>query len=403
MNSTSNLTSFGVQKLVEYAEAGLPVLFAGGVPSSYNGYNVSGALSASDNIQQLTSLSNVHIVSSSGLAQSLQSLNIIPRASVSSNGTWYTTWREDEANSTTYSYIFNDAIGLPEGEGYTTGNITFRTTGTPYLYDAWSGSTTPISIYSQTNTTTTIPLELAGNQTIIVGFQNTTSSQLHLQKTIPGVLTATGSDDSVTVYRSFDTETRSAALSNGESASLEPMLTPAFTLSNWTLVVESWTAPSDLYDVTSGATKENTTFSVPTLEPWTAISSTLTNVSGLGYYSASFTWPPSGGANTSAVSGAVIDLGPIKHTGRVSVNGAALPALDLVAARADVGPLLRSGANTVEVVVSTQLGNVLRNYWGEIETSGKLASAVVADPPAEVEYGLVHPVRIIPYRMDELR
>jgi hypothetical protein len=84
------------------------------------------------------------------------------------------------------------------------------------------------------------------------------------------------------------------------------------------------------------------------------------------------------------------------------INGHHLPPLDISWARADVGSFLQHGKNTVEVIVSTTLGNVLRTYWDELETSGKLASAVVADPPNEEGYGLGHPVKIIPYRKDQI-
>lgn len=350
-------------------------------------------------MQQLTNLSNVQVVSYNGLANSLKSLNIIPRTSVSSNGTWYTYWRTNDADATIYTYIFNDAPNIPAGEGYTKGSITFATTGMPYLYDAWSGSVVPIYVYSQTDSTTTIPLELAGNQTIIIGFQKAAPSHLHLEDVTTGIISVSANDSSITIYRSFDTEKRSVKLSNGKSASLEPMSVPAFILSNWTLVVESWTAPADFYNVESSVTKENITFSTQTLEPWTSISSTLTNVSGLGYYSTYFTWPP---PSSGSVSGAILDLGPIQHTARVSINGKELPPLDLTAAKSDIGSLLYSGINKVEVVVSTTLGNVLRNYWDELVTCAKLASAVAGDPPGEAEYGLLHPVQIIPYRKDVL-
>jgi hypothetical protein len=70
----------------------------------------------------------------------------------------------------------------------------------------------------------------------------------------------------------------------------------------------------------------------------------------------------------------------------VTVDGHRLPPVDQVHPVADVGPYLRPGANTIEVEVATTLNNRLR----------------VADPgvygiASRQKYGLIGPVRLIPY------
>jgi hypothetical protein len=166
-------------------------------------------------------------------------------------------------------------------------------------------------------------------------------------------------------------------------------------------VVESWTPPSDIYNIAAGPQRTNSSYQLSTLVPWKEVSLKLANVSGIGYYSTSFRWPPVTNADDS-VSGAVIDLGSISHTARVTVNGQILPPVDLTWAKHDVGSLLKQGENTVEVVVSTPLGNVLRHYWDELETSGKLATATIPAVPDEAAYGLLSPVKIVPYRKDQV-
>jgi hypothetical protein len=94
--------------------------------------------------------------------------------------------------------------------------------------------------------------------------------------------------------------------------------------------------------------------------------------------------------------GAFLDLGKIVHTARVSVNGHILPALDVVWARADISHYLRDGVNSVEVVVSTPLGNALRPIWNRVESSGKFAKSQI-EAPEVAAYGLVDSVIIIPY------
>ncbi|KAJ5930057.1 secreted protein [Penicillium verhagenii] len=398
VRSNETLTTLGVDKLVQYANAGLPIIFPGGLPSNFSGYNPTAAAKAIRSLNGIKALKNVHLVKSDGLAETLESLNIFPRSSISSNGTWYPLWRDDAANKKSYVYVYNDATGLSFEEGMTSGTVSFESTGAPFFYDAWSGEITPISSYTKTKTHTTIPLQLAGNQSVIIGFENNADSPIHIQDTEIPILPTKGDSKSLTVLRSFDEKTREITLSTGKKASLSPMSTKSFTLDNWKLEVEAWTPLPDFYDV-EGATKTNKTFHTSSLIPWNQISDTLTNTSGVGYYTTTFAWPPS---SSSSVSGAFIDLGPITHTARVIVNGHQLPTLDISWAKANIGSFLQRGTNTVQVVVSTTLGNVLRTYWDSIETSGKLAVDVLADPPAVEEYGLVYPVQIIPYREDKV-
>ncbi|KAJ6028025.1 secreted protein [Penicillium herquei] len=398
VRSNESLTDFGVEKLVDYAHAGLPIIFPGGLPSNFSGYNPAAAAKAVQSLKGIKSLKNVHLVPSDGLANTLESLNILPRSSTKVDGIWYTLWREDTANAMSYIYVYNDATDLSFDESKTSGTISFETTGVPFFYDAWSGEVTRITTYYQSKTHTTIPLELAGNQSIIVGFDRNSESTIHIEDTTTPILPTTNSSQSLTVLRTYDSKSRDFNLSNGKTVSLSPMSTDSFNLSNWNLTIESWTPLPDLYDA-EGQTRKNETFQISSLVPWNQISSSLRNVSGIGYYETSFNWSPSSTAN---VSGAFIDLGPITHTVSVTINGQQLPTLDITWARRDIGQFLRKGKNTVQVTVSTTLGNGLRTYWDVIETSGKLASAVEADPPSEADYGLTYPVKIVPYRKDRV-
>ncbi|KAJ5797556.1 uncharacterized protein N7503_006852 [Penicillium pulvis] len=398
VRSNETLTALGVEKLVQYAHAGLPIIFPGGLPSNFSGYAPAAATKAVQSLNGIKSLKNVHLVKADGLADTLDSLNILPRSSVSANGTWYTLWREDATNAKSYIYVYNDATGLSFEEGMTSGTVSFENTGVPFFYDAWSGEVTPIFSYTQSKTHTIIPLQLAGNQTVIIGFEKNVRSNVHIQDMTIPVLPTTSDSNSLTVLRSFDQKSREITLSTGKKVSLSPMSTKPFTLDDWDLEIESWTPLPDFYDA-EGATRTNQTFHIPSLIPWNQISHTLVNVSGIGYYTTTFTWPP---ASSSSVSGAFIDLGSITHTARVMINGHQVPTLDISWAKADIGSFLQHGKNTLEVVVSTTLGNVLRTYWDKLETSGKLASVVFADPPAEEDYGLIYPVQVIPYREDKV-
>lgn len=122
----------------------------------------------------------------------------------------------------------------------------------------------------------------------------------------------------------------------------------------------------NLLDVES-TVKENSTYHLDTLQPWSAIPGfNLSNVSGRGYYSTSFDWPPEG----SEASGAIIDFGTIVHTISVKLNDIQLPALDLSGAEQEVSAYLQNGTNSLEVVVTTPYGNGLIPLWSDLRTYG---------------------------------
>jgi hypothetical protein len=87
LRANESLTVEGVSKLTEFAHAGLPILFAGGVPTYFISYNTTSAQSANSTMTSLLALINVHIVPSTNLASSLEFLGIYPRAHVSANAT----------------------------------------------------------------------------------------------------------------------------------------------------------------------------------------------------------------------------------------------------------------------------------------------------------------------------
>jgi hypothetical protein len=408
------LTGLGVVKLAEYAIAGLPIIFYGGLPSKFQGYHQDGYASANATISRLTLLKNVYVIPSDvGLADALAKIKVTPRTAVRGNGTWYTTWRSD--SSIDYVYVFN------AHQMFSSASISFETTGVPYTYNAWTGEIKPVLVYEQSSTHTTIPLQLAGHQTTILAFKNSGGEDrgLYVQTdSIPASILDVGSGLSSNTLSirltSASTSPIKLQLSTGKSTTISPVqgLTPAFHLSNWSLTIESWTSPSNPFDLNPVAARSNlTTISnIQTLLPWNQLSSSLETISGRGYYSTSFIWPPAPSLNapqniifnrpppTNDPRGAFLDLGMISHTARVSVNGHVLPALDVVWARADISNYLQNGVNSVEVVVSTPLGNALSAIWGDVKSSGKFAQSQI-EAPEVAAYGLVSSVTVIPYEV----
>ena len=404
VRANDSLTTEGVAKLGDFADAGLSIIFSGGLPSSYLGTSSAADLQkASQTLQRLKSLSNVHVTSSySGLASTITSLGILPATRLSTNASWFTYWRSEPEVNTDYVYVYNDAPYSPPGEGSSEGSIEFQSTGFPYEFDAWLGTQTPILTYSRSNTSTTIPFRLAGNQSTIVAFlpasrDPSLSYSTHLASISEGILSvkAVQQNGSVMLQSGPGSSNHSYTNALGQSGTVPPCASTSFILTNWSLTVEHWDPPSNLYDIQAGSTKFNTTHTLVDIVPWSSIPG-LQSVSGRGYYSTSFLWPPSGSLSLS-LSGAYLDFGSVYHTLRVTLNGEALPPLDVSAAKVDVKDYLKNGTNRLEAVVATPLGNVLSTIWGKLETSGTGPAAVSQPAPQTAQYGLRAPVRVNPY------
>lgn len=402
VRANDSLTVPGVQRLVDFAHAGLPIVFSGGIPQDLLGHNATGTAYVRNALASLVDMANVHIVPYDHLAVSLANLGITPRVKVSADRPLYTYWREDANASVSYAYIYNDAWDSEMGEGAAEGSVTFNTTGVPYIYDAWTGEIAPILAYQESEAGMTIPMMLAGNQSAVIAFHHneTAPSGPRLLSVPAEVYSATSASSntsnsaSVVLKAGNTTSSTPVLLTNGTTLTLPTPPAP-FNLTGWNLTVESWTQPDDPTVDQTVSKKSNSSYNIQDLQPWNQISDSLRNVSGRGFYTTTFTWPPANtsGADTSA-SGAMLDLGAIFNTARVWVNGEQMPPLDPTAARLDLGGCLKEGDNEVLVVVTTTLGNALVPLTDEIRSSGTLWLGPV---PTEQGYGLVYPVVVMPY------
>ncbi|KAH8812100.1 hypothetical protein F5884DRAFT_302871 [Xylogone sp. PMI_703] len=444
VRANDSLTIDGASKLAGFAQAGLPIVFSGGIPTSYLGTNDAGELSRSKSLlDQIASRPNVHVTSSyDGLASTLASIGIQPAVKLNVTVPWYSFHRRDAAAQVDYFYLYNDAMKSPLGQGGSSALVEFDSTGVPYEFNAWTGEQTPIISYQQTDTSTSISITLAGNQSTIVAFlpEPLDGYPKTLLKDLPestlgvsvlqngSLLLKVGSSNSQLadpntpdndaqkpialrdnaqkpiisrddaqkpILGRGESQKAIVEKDNAQSATSAPNISGPITLQNWTLTVEHWDPPADLSNIEGGAAKSNTTHSLRSLVPWRSISG-LENVSGRGFYNSTFEWPPAG---YPATSGAIINFGPVVHTLRVFINGKQILPLDVTHAQADISDNLVKGTNMVEAVVATPLGNVLRPIWNSLLTSGTGPTDPVAGgpPPPWADYGLIQDVVLTPY------
>jgi hypothetical protein len=231
-------------------------------------------------------------------------------------------------NGDLYVFVYNDGLS-------STADITFATTQTPYVLDSWTGERTPLAVYSVANGSTTISFDFESTQATILLF--------------------------------------SGSVSNSTPAPIATQPYPPVSLSNWTLTVEQWLPPHDLFDVETVARKVNltTTGLGPILSSWADLN--LTKASGIGYYTTNFSWD-------SLPDTKVFMIIPPVYEGIIgSINDQELPPLDITNPRVDVTSYLVSGVNKILLKVSTTLWNSVVPVWSNLMTQG-------VSPAMPIEY-----------------
>ncbi|MFG2348058.1 glycosyl hydrolase [Streptomyces phaeochromogenes] len=258
-----------------------------------------------------------------------------------------------------------------------------RTTakGVPYLLDPWTGGAERIARYTEDGDTVTVRVTLQPAETLVVAtgrpglFGDRNGGRPHA---VAGEAAEVRFTDAGLTVRATTAGTYRTELSHGRTVRTSLKEVPGPTeLTSWHLRVQDWRP---------GATATRTTvvehdLTLDALVPWSQIPE-LADVSGIGRYRTTVTL---GDAWTGG-HGARLELGAVTDTCRVTVNGHRLDPVDQIRPVVDLGGLLRRGQNVIEVEVATPLANRLR----------------VSDPGvygglARQSYGLMGPVRLVPY------
>lgn len=395
---SQNITQTSLFQLRDFADSGLPIVVVGSTPGHYltGSATVPGDQAFNDTLAELLSHSNVYHVAEGELSQKLDSLGLKPRVGVQTNGTWYTTWREDTSDGFGYAYIFSDTSPA-------SGNIVVSSIGTPYFYDAWTGSREPVLNFQTNGSTTIIPLDLAGNQTKIIAFaqqplEGVTAPGIHVTDLSSNVVGLTAENNSLVLHIAASSDSTFVTLSTGREIHHTSQAPASFGLESWVLELEHWEAPSNLSDASITAIKTNTTHHLTELVSWNDIEA-ATNTSGVGYYYTNFTWPPvsvAGSTNTTSL-GAYIKFPPVLDAITIHVNGARLPPLDYTSPTADITPYLVNGSNQIVAVVPSTMWNYLRSILTHLRSAGREVSQFAALP--KTDNGLIGEVTVVPFEI----
>lgn len=394
--STGNMTAGGIKKITEYAQAGLPIILAGGIPNVYPESRNMAFANVSSAIEALVKMKNVYTSGEGALAEKLTEIGITPRISVRGSGTIFTTWRHAEDTKMDYAFVFSyiNASSV---------SLTVATDKVPYMFDPWNGDRQPVLYYQRKAGSISIPLELAGNQTAVLVFAKSPLADLPVPDfwltEVPLNVVGLSIDNSTGVLAKVAniSEAGDATIltSSGKSISAQvKSVPPPFTIQQWNLTVEHWAPPDDLYDLSVYAKRFNTTHLLTTpLRSWTNITG-LNETAGLGFYRSKLQWTSPG---LGREVGAFIQLGPVVNTARLYVNGHLVPALDLTNPKADVTSYLKEGSNDILILTSTAYWNGIIPVKNQLLTSGANYLKTYQVPGIPIQEGLVGDVTVIPF------
>ena len=389
------------RKILGYARAGLPVIVVGTPPDRTPGNTPEADATLRGVIAELLRERSVsRVAHEADVPGKLRERGIRPAADPGAASSVLSIRRRDAATRTDYYFFYNQGIVSPPDQPRTlfepaTGEpvereFSLEGHGQPYLLDAWSGKITPIVNYSAAGDRVTLRVRLSRDNGMLIALSEqpnrfgTGTPAVHVTKTSadealvrPGAL----------LVRAAAAGNYSTTLSDGRTVNSAISAVPApvdLTPAKWQLSAEDW-QPVNPYATTFGMAatqmrKDRVEVELAGLKAWPEIPA-LQNAAGLGTYTTTFELP----STWTAANGAVLSLGEVFDTFTVSVNGKAV-AIDQIGAAGDIGPLLQAGRNTLVVRVATTLNNRLAKIDEEVANRG------LVQP-----YGLVGPVRILPY------
>jgi hypothetical protein len=351
------------RRILAWAMAGLKVLLVNGVtekirPAASRTHGKAASMTPfngeSDGelaklIAELKALPTVREIDDQALTvETLSALTVLPRAAFGRpNKNILTNLRED--GDTRYCFVYNMLYTEQEPCAF---DLALEGEGAVYRVDCWTGEVREIAGCILRDGRTVVSLSLMPGEAAIIALA-------------------------------------AAERPTAKAASADRRVLAAINLEEWELVVEDWNE-GDKKEIVEDrglglVTKEvyyetkKTRISVgrTKLKPWKDIPALGPEVSGVGYYTASFSTP----ADWKAGSEALLRIGSTGgNSAAVYVNGVKAPAYDFNRKALDIGPLLKGGENRVTLEVSSTLNNRLkaRNYHAVI---GKMIQTMMADFP----------------------
>ena len=366
LDDVSMLSALTAEKLIGYAEAGLPVILKNSDPNRIYGTEkgedtVANLVAAMDTLKGLDNVKSVS--TDEELFAALASLGLTSSARYASTSGLEASHRQDSVGD--YYYLFND-----NSDAAIKTQVTLEGSGVPYQLDAWTGEIIPIAEYEAGNGSVTINLELDAKNAVIIavapaGGEFPAVQDKHAVSSSGGNVTTCGG---AVTHQASEAGSYSVKLSDGTTANINiESVKPSVSLTSFDLSLESWGPDEAVNDVNPTISKKTTlNFTDSTLCAWNELPVTqeqlsdlgvasMADVSGIGRYTTTFTLPE----NWSAQDGATLNFSVHENDMlvAVTVNGTTFDCIDTFATTLDLGHCLKAGENTITIQIDSTLTN----------------------------------------------
>jgi len=367
-------------RILQYARDGLPVILVGALPQRVygTGKDTDSDAELRQALETLQGLANViHVDRAEDLPAALSRLQVRPAASYRQAGL-ESAHREDESGIL-YYYFYNAA------DEVVTADVALAGEGAPWLLDAWTGAVQPVELHERSEETTRMALSLLPHETLIValatpaaaGNAGWSASDLHAADVSGNLQLAAlpepldlGQDGWDLELESFGPDDSAANLdANGEM--IDPTRHKRTALQFNDIGLRPWselTVSADQLESLGSKFKAVTSMS---------------QVSGIGHYSRSFSLPPKW-----AGSGALLKFAHGEDMIiSIEVNGIGFHPINQFRDQLDLGNALHSGpGNVIEIKLDTTLRNRIsletgntkpRFVTGELQSPNGLTGIVL--------------------------
>ncbi|GAA2026679.1 hypothetical protein GCM10009819_07380 [Agromyces tropicus] len=363
VKQAQRLSAPAVQKLVGYAESGLPVILYGTDLTRVYGTEKPGNTDA-DLQAALTSLLAIGNVAEASTQAEVSSLlagwGVEPDVEHQVASLEASHRATDAAD---YYYLYNASTSSVLSGA----SVALEGEGVPYELDAWTGEMTPIAEYGVVDGRVIVDLDLEVRDAAIIALiGNGAADQLHAESVSDSGTVAYQNPNTV-VLRTSEAGTYVIDGSGQRDPSVTVGAAPeAVSLADgWDLEIESWGPDPERNDVDPTLSKTTTAaFDDVALGSWSDLPATaeqlaslgvdsMNDVSGIGRYEQTFTLPK----GWSGKVGAVLELTHADDMiAEVTVNGKTFDDVDHFTSTIELGTVLHQGTNTIQVKLDSTLG-----------------------------------------------
>ena len=378
-----------MQRLVEYADAGLNIILLGSGINRVYGSDRAADIQVSEMYAHVVGLKNVRVVvTEEGILNALTDLGVSSHAKYTIPQLEATLYK-DVADGTNYYYLYNNAfpdnsamMSNHQGDRYKGEDkvlrnmtVTLEGDGVPYQLDPYTGEVAQIAAYK------------AGSEGVTFTIDRMSGGSAMIYAVTPNE----GTFNEVARKKISLVEEKKPIDLSGEQ---------------WQLIIHSYGPDPDSKDP-SDSKVTDVDFGIQALGKWCDIQasneqldmlgvSDMKYVSGTGEYTISFTMPDDFGENDGAFIAYSYGRDQV---GALIVNGTELPANN-ASDRVDVGTLLTVGQNTLTIRLnSTLYGRTYFEHSGYLDKGAVygMGEGVRDQPVPGTYYNGLLGVSIIPY------